>query len=399
VPTGRTGEDVRTEVNVLDVGPDLQFIANPGEAFPALMLGSPWGIEDVGCPNRPNPPVPTWHAGAGSRFQVGLANDMIGYEIPAWAFSAIPGAFTNEPPYDDACVNDMDDKDPAGHQHKLETEGVGPTASNMVAERLTALLDQTPDAGSQIVRGRYVKPDGSLSRRPEGAAGIWFADAGSSTLAPGTGTIVASTDVGFFGSRAVDANGQFIDYDGVRQSGPDITTRGMARSFPLGPRYYLDVYPALTTTPLGAAQPPLPPDQPGQPEQPPAPCPAFAALPQTSLASDDISVGTGHLHLSGTSAAGDNPCGEPAHIDHVDVAVAKRVGRHRCRFFSAEGELGKRRPCRQRHLIPAQGTEQYSLDLDAHLRAGRYSAIALATDSYGAQDLPGQGNRAPFRVR
>src|SRR5207249_11831073 len=49
------------EVAVMDVGPDLQFIANPGEAFPALMLGGPWGIEDASCPNRENPPVPTWH--------------------------------------------------------------------------------------------------------------------------------------------------------------------------------------------------------------------------------------------------------------------------------------------------------------------------------------------------
>ena len=44
-----------TSVSVLDVGPDLQFIANPGEAFPALMLGGPWGIEDASCPNRAEP--------------------------------------------------------------------------------------------------------------------------------------------------------------------------------------------------------------------------------------------------------------------------------------------------------------------------------------------------------
>src|SRR5439155_11531909 len=56
------GKDIRTEVGVLDLGPDLQLLANPGEAFPALMLGSPWGIEDAGCDMRPNPPVPTWHA-------------------------------------------------------------------------------------------------------------------------------------------------------------------------------------------------------------------------------------------------------------------------------------------------------------------------------------------------
>ena len=35
------------------------------------MLGSPWGIEDASCPSRADPPVPTWHASAKHRFQVG----------------------------------------------------------------------------------------------------------------------------------------------------------------------------------------------------------------------------------------------------------------------------------------------------------------------------------------
>src|SRR6185295_2877950 len=159
---GPAGKDVRTEVGVLDLGPDLQMLANPGEAFPALVLGSPWGIEDAGCDARPNPPVPTWHARARHRFQIGLANDLVGYQIPAWAFSAIPGVFTNEPPNADSCVNDQDDIDPAGHQHKLETEGVGPSASNMVAQNLTTLLDQRPDPIAQIRLGRFVLADGTL---------------------------------------------------------------------------------------------------------------------------------------------------------------------------------------------------------------------------------------------
>src|SRR6185295_8566994 len=32
--TPRSGDSVQTTVAVLDVGPDLQFIVNPGEAFP-----------------------------------------------------------------------------------------------------------------------------------------------------------------------------------------------------------------------------------------------------------------------------------------------------------------------------------------------------------------------------
>ena len=54
---GPVGTDTKTSVGELSVGSDLQFIDNPGEAFPGLMIGSPWGVEEAGCPNRPNPPA------------------------------------------------------------------------------------------------------------------------------------------------------------------------------------------------------------------------------------------------------------------------------------------------------------------------------------------------------
>ncbi len=269
VPTGRAGEDLRTEVGVVDVGPDLQFLANPGEAFPALMLGGPWGRSDAGCPERPNPPVPAWHAYAPNRFEVGLADDMIGYEEPAWAFSSLPGAFTYDGPPDHGgpatCFNDLDDVDPAGHQHKLETEGAGPTASNLVARHLTRLLDRTPDPVARILPGRFVYADGSLSRRAvkalpgggtEAAVGIWVADPGSAALAAGTGTLVALPGIRRIGERRVDAHGRFMDYDGQAEAGPDLLTRGMIVGKDASPqaRYYVNVYPDLAAAPLGPAQ-------------------------------------------------------------------------------------------------------------------------------------------------
>jgi len=251
------------------------------------------------------------------------------------------------------------------------------------------------------VTGRFIRPDGSLSRRAEGAVGIWLTDPGSDTLASGTGTIVATPDVGFFGGRAVDTTGRFIDYDGARQSAPDITTRGMADTLLPGHRYYLDVYPALTTTPLGVSQPPLPPQpgQPGEPEEPPAACPAVGIAPHTKLDKNDISVGPHHLQLSGSSLAGSYPCGAPANIDHVDVAIAKRIGHHICRFLNADGELGKRRSCKQLRSITAQGAEQFSLEIETTTPAGRYSAVALGVDSYGFGEVPGPDNRVRFRIR
>ena len=232
------GADFRTYVSVGDIGPDLQLIDNPGEAFPALMLGSPFGVEEESC-NRPNPAVPTWHADGLFRFQVGLADDMIGYMLPAWAFaSGTPGLFNN-----DTCYQDMN-----GHGHKLESESAGPTSANDVANSLAALLDRRPDPSAHIVDGRFVLANGSLSRWPTGAVGVVLDPAGTLIGAPGTAA---------FGARRVDAAGVFMDYDGQPQARPDVTTRGIMLLGSNGcvtARYYLDVFPDLSSTPtLGAA--------------------------------------------------------------------------------------------------------------------------------------------------
>jgi hypothetical protein len=266
-PTGRAGDQVFTSVSVLDVGSDLQFIGEPSEAFPALMLGGPWGIEDASCPNRANPPVPTWYASARYRFQIGLADDLLGYLKPAWSFLFdTPGFFT---PTD--CTSD-----PHGHSHSLEDESVGWTAGNLVAEELTNLLDDNPDPAAEVRLGRYVKADGSLTNTtpidqvapghfPPGAVAIWLAAPGETNLnatpgQPDSGTIVALDSVGTFGSRPVDYNGAFMDFDGAQDStGPGLMTRGMlvrAIDGSVQKRYYVDVYPALTVS--GALDPALP---------------------------------------------------------------------------------------------------------------------------------------------
>ncbi|MEA2388210.1 MAG: hypothetical protein QOG41_983, partial [Thermoleophilaceae bacterium] len=242
--TGPAGKDLRTFVSVLDVGPQLQLISNPGEAFPALMIGSPFGIDEVACPNRPNPRVPTWRAHAAYRFQVGLADDMIGYEIPAWSFIE-PGVFTT-----DQC--DAQGGDPKGHRHKLESEGVGPTASNAVAEGSSSLVaSHGVDPAAVIRPGRFVLPDGTLTRRPNGAVGVWVADsADAKSLTPGKGVVVGLKRITGFGTTAVGSSGRMMDYDGVDQAGEgDVLTRGMVVfgcSGAPSKRYYLDVYPALS---------------------------------------------------------------------------------------------------------------------------------------------------------
>ena len=261
-PTGASAQGpvaLQTEVGVLDVGPDLQMLLWPGETFPALAVGSPWGIEDAPCADRANPPVAAWHAGATWRFEVGLADDMLGYLLPPWAFATEPG-FTQS-----TCTTDPNaDKDSKGHQHKLEDESVGWDAAGDIATQLSALLDRDPvvrDTTASIQTGRFVLADGTLSHSPAGAVALWLTDPQSTSLTPGTGTLVALPGIRGFGtgtSRVVpDAYGEFIDYDGtVQPGGPDITTRGMAVVDGDGGvvhRWYADVYPALTGSSLGAA--------------------------------------------------------------------------------------------------------------------------------------------------
>ena len=267
-PTGRVGNEVHTSVARVDIGPDLQFIVNPGEAFPSLMLGSPWGIEDASCPAREDPPVPTWHARAPYRFQVGLGDDLIGYMKQAWSFEYSPPTYTSS----DCQV------DPHDHSHTLEGEAVGPIVSNMVAEKLTELFDQDPDPAAEVRLGRYVRADGTLTPAyshpqdqgapghfPKGAVAIWLAAPGSTSLnaesgQPDSGTIVALDGIAAFGPRPVDANGEFMDFDGAGEGDtPSVSTRGMlvrGAGGAVQKRYYVNVYPALTVTgSLGAIAP------------------------------------------------------------------------------------------------------------------------------------------------
>jgi hypothetical protein len=236
------GTQFRTFVSVADVGPDLQFIDNPGEAFPALMLGSPFSADTESCP-RPNPAVPTWRAHGVFRFQVGLADDLLGYLLPPWAFaSGTPGLFNN-----DTCWQDQH-----GHGHKLESESVGPTGAGDVANALAGLLERGGDPAAHVVVGRYVRSDGTLSSWPTGAVGIEFG-----------ATLIGDRSVVGFGSRRVSARGVWMDYDGQPQAAPDVTTRGimvLGADGCVQARYYLNVFPSVTAPSPGWARPapPLP---------------------------------------------------------------------------------------------------------------------------------------------
>lgn len=240
--TGPVAASLRTEAGLLDLGPALQALVWPGEAFPALALGSPWGADQVSCPGRPNPPVPTWLEHASYRFQIGLGDDMLGYLLPAWGWATEPGFAAS------TCTTDANtDKDSAGHQHKLEDESVGYSAGSIIAGELTSLVKADhPDPQARVRPGRYVRADGSLSRNPRGAVAVRFA----------SGRVIAIRAVRRFGRVTPARHGRLITYFGGVQVGRGtLSTRGIefrARDGRLR-RYYVDVFPDLTLRPLPPA--------------------------------------------------------------------------------------------------------------------------------------------------
>src|SRR5207247_1403304 len=138
-----------------------------------------------------------------------------------------------------------DSHDPNGHDHQLESESVGFTGSNAVADRLAGLLDAEKDPIGHILHGRYVLADGSLSHWPTNAVGMLLAAPGSDAVGPKDGTFVGFPGVNGAGGRAVDATGVAMDYDGQPQDGPDVLTRGaevFGRSGCAIARFYVNVF-------------------------------------------------------------------------------------------------------------------------------------------------------------
>ena len=264
----------QTVVSVLDLGPQLQLLTNPGEAYPALIEGNPFGQNEASCPERTEPPTPAWHASAAHHIEMGLGDDMLGYEIPAWGWFADSGVYADPscPAGSQATSNPTADYDQHGNYHKLESESVGPDVGNLVAQHVSGLLD-CDAAGTlaacsntsgavcatgvrTIEPGRFLLADGSFTRRGrDGPVGMWVLPCGTTAFAPGTGTLVALPGFDSFGGAAVTLHGVFMDFDGHPQSAPDIDTRGMLVINRDGSviRYFVDPYPVLTGASPGAA--------------------------------------------------------------------------------------------------------------------------------------------------
>ncbi|HLW17749.1 MAG TPA: hypothetical protein VKV69_10370, partial [Actinomycetota bacterium] len=237
-----------TEVGVLDFGPQLQMLVNPGESYPVLMEGSPWGVEQMSCPSRSMPPVPAWHATASHKLEMGLGDDMVGYEIPGPAWFADPAVVVDPTCPLGAQFNSdpTSDYDRRNEYHKLESESTGPDGGTLVASHLSALVASFGGAPRTIAPGRFVMASGLFTRRgADGPVGLWLS----------SGVVVALSGVSSFGSTPVTYHGVFMDFDGRAQSGPDINTRGMLVFGKHGSvmRFFMDPYPLIGLSSLGAA--------------------------------------------------------------------------------------------------------------------------------------------------
>ena len=86
-------------------------------------------------------------------------------------------------------------------------------------------------------------------------------------------------------------------------------------------------------------------------------------------------------------------------IKRVEVALARKVKGHRCRFADRSGNLGPRAACSHRRFIRAKGTSPWRLTLVTDLPDGHYELWARAVTRSGFREGPAGRNRRAFVVR
>ena len=236
-PNGSTaGNELKSEVAAFGIG-DGEFISEPGEVFPFTYLRSFLGPDDMPFPQYDLPPWPLPHMHAPYRFQEGLGEDMIGYIFPRGNGIGVPGEDPNNP------TGEGPDRFGCGHSD--DSEAASSQTGDIVGNALVALLDSRGLPPERVVTGRYVLPDGSLSRDPLGRPVI-KCDVDTSYQPGGPATAV------FVPGEGVVAPATWMSLDGRPQGTPDRNTRGYFDG--AGNRVWLDVWPSVTETP-GYARP------------------------------------------------------------------------------------------------------------------------------------------------
>ena len=264
-PTGRVGNEVHTSVAVLDVGPDLQFIVNPGEAFPGADAGRPLGHRGRELP-EPREPAGADLARAREVPLPGRARRRP--DRLREAGLVVPVRHARRPSRRDGLH-----QRPARPQPRARGRGGrARPPSNMVAAEphRPARPESRPGrrdpprplrqggrhADRRLLGARRTRARRATSRPTRSRSGSPPRARRRSTPTPGhpdSGTIVALGSVGSFGDRQVDANGDFMDFDGAgaaerpgRHAPAGCSSRPPTAA--VQKRYYVNVYPALTVS-------------------------------------------------------------------------------------------------------------------------------------------------------
>lgn len=235
-PTGQAaGTSVKTEVAAWRIG-DAEFIGLPGEVFPFTYFRGPVGPQDMNYPNYGMPPWPLPYMHTPYRFFDGLDNDMIGYVFPRGNDAGVPGDHPVKNPT-------ASGTDRFGCGHSDDSEAVSAKAGDKLGAALVGILAGY-GSSEQIVQGRYVLPDGKLSRNPEGTTDtIKCTPPTDTTFAATGGPAVAVWVPG----RGVIRPASWMDLGGRPQTAPDRNTRGWIDHS--GSRHWLDVFADISGQP------------------------------------------------------------------------------------------------------------------------------------------------------
>jgi hypothetical protein len=217
------GQALQSQVAAFRIG-DGEFISVPGEVFPFTYLRSFLGPQDMQVPSDQLPPWLIPHMHAPFRFVDGLAEDMVGYIFPSGNAVGIPTASNLSP----------SDTDRFGCGHSDDSESTSANAGNIIGNALVRLLDARGGAPEQILTGRYVLPEGKLSRDPLGSPELKCNVDQTFNAAPHPASAVRLGNGRIVHPRA------WMSLSGLPQRTPDRDTRGYFDS--RGARVWLDVF-------------------------------------------------------------------------------------------------------------------------------------------------------------
>jgi hypothetical protein len=233
-PNGSTvGTELLTQVAAFQVG-DGSFISLPGEVFPFTVLRGFQGPQDMPFPQFGMPQWPLPHMHSPYRFMDGLGEDMIGYIFPQGNGVGVPGEYPTTNP-------SASGTDPFGCGHSDDSESASSTAADSLANALVPLMDKTfGGTAEDVVQGRYVLPDGKLSRDPLGGPEIKCTS--DTTFAPdGPALAVWRSD------GTVLQPAHWMSLSGRAQTAADRNTRGWIDG--AGTRHWLDVFADIAGAP------------------------------------------------------------------------------------------------------------------------------------------------------